>query len=222
MQAAPQKKKRGPLFWILTGCLGLIVIGVIVFAAAGLFIRSKMKDAGIDLALMQKNPALAAAKMMTAMNPDLEVLGVDEARGIISVRNKKTGESLTVNLEDAKKGKITFMNEKNEKLELNAGEAKLPPWLPSYANAENAGNFSLTGDKGQAGTYSFKTSDSVEDVASFYEEVLKKENLQVTKTPQPKGAVVIAKDEGEKRYVQITISEGESGTEVFFSFKGEQ
>ena len=66
-----------------------------------MFVKQKVKQAGLDPELMQKNPALAISKLVTAFNPDLEVVKVDDDRGIITVYNKKDNKTLTINLEDA-------------------------------------------------------------------------------------------------------------------------
>jgi len=108
------------VIWILLGCGGLILIGGIIAISTGVFVVYKAKQAGLDPALMQKNPGLAVAKMVASMSPDTEVLSVDEDHGIIRVRDKKTGKILTMNLEDAKNGKIVFLDEKNQKIEIQA------------------------------------------------------------------------------------------------------
>jgi hypothetical protein len=235
-------KKRGPLFWVLTGCLGLIVIGVIIVVAGGLFVGQKLKQAGFDPVLMEKNPALAVAKMIAAVNPDVEVLGIDEDRGVIRVRDKKTGKALTVDLAEAKQGKIVFQDDRNQKVELQAqgegdkasleikgaegtiavgaGAGKLPDWIPSYSNAEGTGTFGVTSKEGAGGSYSFKTSDSVEAVASFYEEALKGENLEVERTSgQGPVLTLVAKDENSKRSAQIVIAGTAEGTTATITFE---
>jgi hypothetical protein len=221
-------KKRGPLFWVLTGCLGLIVIGVIIVVAGGLFVGQKLKQ--------------AVAKMIAAVNPDVEVLGIDEDRGVIRVRDKKTGKALTVDLAEAKQGKIVFQDDRNQKVELQAqgegdkasleikgaegtiavgaGAGKLPDWIPSYSNAEGTGTFGVTSKEGASGSYSFKTSDSVEAVASFYEEALKGENLEVERTSgQGPVLTLVAKDENSKRSAQIVIAGTAEGTTATITFE---
>jgi hypothetical protein len=238
--AAPPKK-RGPVFWVLLGCLGLLVIGAILAVSGGFWFRSRLKQAGVDAELMQKNPALAVAKMMVAVNPDLEVLGVDESRGIIKVRDKKSGKSLTMNLEDAKKGKISFMDDEGKKIEMEtsgegdkaavkirtddgsmtmgAGAGKLPDWLPSYPGAEGTGTFGLNSKEGQAGTYAFKTNDAADDVTTYYEDALKGANFEVQKSSSPGVVTVVAKNEPEKRSVQITITGKGAETTVMMVFQ---
>lgn len=45
----------------------------------------------------ESNLALAAAKLMTAMNPGMEIVSVDEATGDVKVRDKNTGQTVTLN-----------------------------------------------------------------------------------------------------------------------------
>jgi len=243
---APVTKKRGPLLWILLGCGGLIVIAVIILVSTGYFVAYKAKQAGFDPALMQKNPGLAVAKILASTNPDIEVLSVDENRGIIKVKDKKTGKTLTVNLEDAKNGKIVFQDGQNQKVELQAqgegdkaslevrsadgtmrmgaGAVQLPEWLPSYPGAEGTGTFGLSSKEGKAGTYTFKTDDSVEEVATFYEDALKGAGFTVQKTSTQvpgQGSMIIlaARDSDSQRSAQITATKAEEGTTVGMIFE---
>jgi hypothetical protein len=243
------KKKKGPWFWVLLGCGGLIVIAGIVILAGGFFVMRTMKQAGIDPELMQKNPAMAVAKMMAAVNPDIEVLSVDDAAGVIRVRDKKTGKALTVNLADAMKGKIVFEDDTSGKVEIQAqgegdkaslniksGEGslslganteKLPDWLPSYPGAEGTGAVAIRGKEGQSASYTFKTGDAVEDVATFYEDALKNEGMEVEKkaaqmTGVGAGAILAAKDSGGQRSASISIGRQGNTTVVSVTFESKK
>jgi len=234
-------KKRSPVFWIVLGCLGVIVIGFVLVASTGLFVFYKAKQAGLDPELMQRNPALAVAKLMAALNPDIEVLSVDEDRGIIRVRDKKTGKALTVNLEDAKNGKIVFEDDESGKIELQAqgegdkasleirgnegavrmggGEQKLPDWLPVYPGAEPAGNLGITSKEGAGGMVAYKTDATVEDVVAYYEHALKSAGLAAETNKIQAGGegamtMIAAKDENSQRTAQIMIS-GKAGETTF-------
>src|SRR5512146_2968366 len=68
--AAAAPRKTSPIVWILGGlaavfllCVGLVVIG-------GIFVVHKAKQAGLDPSLWQRNPGLAATKMLAAAHPD--------------------------------------------------------------------------------------------------------------------------------------------------------
>ena len=101
-------KKKGWLFWGLLGCGGLLVLFILVVFLGGVYIWNRVP----------KSPAQLAAALITANNPDAEVVSIDEGRGLLQVKDKKTGKIITINLEDAKKGKITFTGEGNEKITL--------------------------------------------------------------------------------------------------------
>ena len=222
-------RKRGPLFWVLAGCLGIVVIGAIVVVVGWIFVVNKAKQAGIDPALMQKNPGLAVAKMIAAMNPDIEILGVDEDRGVIRVRDKKDGKILTVNLAEAKNGRIVFEDEKHQRVELEAkgegdeatlamrtpegsilmgpGAAQLPDWLPSYPGAEIAGALAgMQRQEGQSAAFAFRTEDSPEEVAAFYSNALMRAGFEVAKASTAGGIMVTAKQSSSGRSAHITAA----------------
>ncbi len=72
-------------------------------------------SATIDLNAIQKelnsqsasgkeiNPMLSAARLMVAMNPDMEIVSTDETTGAVQIRDKKSGESVTLSPKDFEK-----------------------------------------------------------------------------------------------------------------------
>ena len=100
------KKKISPWFWVTVGLGAVLAILLMVIVAGGLFVWYKVRQAGLDPEMMQRNPALAVAKIVAATNPNVEVLGVDEKKGVIRVREKSSGKIMTMNFEDAKQGKF--------------------------------------------------------------------------------------------------------------------
>jgi hypothetical protein len=241
---APAAKKGRFMFWILGGCLGLVVIAGIIAISTGIFVARK---AGLDPALMKQNPGLAVAKMMATLNPDIEVLSVDEGSGIIRVREKKTGKTMSMNLQDAQKGKIVFQDDQNKSVEIQstgegenasvevrsaegtmrmgAGSAvQLPDWLPSYPGAKAAGTYSFNAENGQAGSCAFKTGDPVETVASFYEKALKNAGFAVQKTTTQipgKGSFIMlmAENESTRQTAHVTAANSEEGTTINLVFE---
>ena len=86
-------KKSNTIVWVLGGLGGCLVLVIICVAAISFFIAHKAKQAGIDTDLLKRNPALAAAKIMVAANPDVEMVSADEGRQEITVRDKQTGKT---------------------------------------------------------------------------------------------------------------------------------
>jgi hypothetical protein len=239
----PPQKKSNVMVWVLAGCGTFVVLGVIAVMLGGYFVWNKAKEAGLDPELMQKRPALAVAKMMVAANPDIELVSVDDEKGLITIKDKKTGKTVTVNLADVESGKVTLKGDGDDEevtfeakgddetgsLEVKskdgsavfgAGSAvKLPDWFPSYPGAAIKGAFSSHGKDGEGGSFGFSTADSIEKVVKFYEDNLKQAGLKVTtNTVQQNGAVsmgsLACEDEGKNRTAFINAFSEKGQTQV--------
>jgi hypothetical protein len=224
--AAPAggKKKTSPIVWIAAVVIGLFLLIGIGVLGVGFFVAHKVKNAGLDTELMQKNPALAAAKMMAALNPEVEVVNVDESKGLLSIREKKTGKVITMNAEDIKNGKISFSDESTgEKVSFGAdASAKLPAWVPDYPGSKPEGAFSASGKEGDGGLAHFKTSDAAPKVLAFYQDALKRAGYKITASladaSAASGGMVAAEDAANKRSVMVTVNAGGEGTEVALTY----
>jgi hypothetical protein len=228
-QAPPGKKATSPLVWILAGCGGLILICAVVMMAGGYFLAHKVKGYA---EIAKKNPAMAAAKMMVAFNPEVEIVAEDDDRGIITIRNKKTGEEITMNAEDIKAGKLKFKNEKGEEvtfeghgeggkggltIKSNKGETtfgtgnaqSLPSWVPSYPGVTPITSMSKSSGEGIYGNYSFQTSDAGAKVLEFYQSAFKASGFTVERTDVGGGTTGMgnlnAKSDGGKREVNVSV-----------------
>jgi hypothetical protein len=240
--AAAAPKKTSPLVWILVavGVLILLVVGAVT--VGGIFVVNKVRQAGLDPALWEKNPGLAAAKLLAAANPDAEIVSMDEKAGIVVIRDKKDGKTVKMNFADLKRGRITFEGDGDQvsidahgsgdtgSLEVKskdgvarfaAGAAmKLPSWLPAYAGAKDTGGMSATGRDGDSGTYGFKTSDSPSTVVRFYDEALKKAGF--TTEPQvesAESAALSAESAGSSLNLGATADDGQTTVTITFNAK---
>ena len=157
-QAPVPKKGLGPLAWVLIILGSLFMLFVLSIVAGGLFIFHKVKQAGLDPDLMRRNPALAMTKLITTVNPNTEVLGVDESRGIIHIRDKQTGKNYTMNFEDAKRGKMVFQEDGKDAVTLNASADGNRAKLTVQSNGKDAMVLNASGD-GTIGTVDIKTAD---------------------------------------------------------------
>ena len=196
--------------------------------------------------ILEKNPGYAVARMIVAANPDVELVSTDEDKGTITVRDKKTGKVLTMNLADAQKGKFVFeqdgqkvaveahgdgdkgslelkSSEGSMKFNAGAGGDKLPDWLPVYPGAAPQGSVTMQNATGTNGSFHFTTKDSVEQVMSYYEDALKKAGLKVnTNTVQANGktgmGVVTAEETGNKRKAMVNATAAADGTTVGITY----
>lgn len=232
-------KKTSPWVWILGGCGVLVVLIILALVATGLFVAKKVKDAGIDPDLMKKNPAVAITKMLAAANPNIEIVNIDEDRGIVTVLDKKTGKTLTMNFEDVKKGKIVMKGEDGEEVTMQGGEGAAgifsmkskagnvniggkwnpPSWVPTYPGAAVTASASGQDVEGTGGAGFFQTSDSLEKVLDYYESELKSAGLQVSRnvfSPDGKNTMgsLVGTDEANKRYVNVNYGVSPKGNTV--------
>lgn len=213
--APPPKKKTSPLVIVLAivgGLMALLVIGVV---AGGLFIVNKVKQAGFDPDEWRDNPGVAAAKMITAMNPDAEVVRVDEDRGVVVIREKSSGKTITMNFEDIKQGRLTFSDSEGGSVTVGGG-ADLPSWVPLYPGAKPEGGLAATNSKeGSGGAFSFTSSDSPATVIQQYRSTLENAGFTVeAHNSSDSGGILIGKDEGNSRSVTATVSSSGNQTTV--------
>ncbi|HBY62854.1 MAG TPA: hypothetical protein DEH78_23775 [Solibacterales bacterium] len=219
-QSAPAGKSTSPLKIILIVLAVFIVLGVAAVLGIGWFTYSKMKEAGVDAELMQRNPALATAKIAAAFNPNIEVLSVDERTETVQIREKSTGKVTTVKLGDLKQGKITVQDNEGNTVSVG-GEVKLPDWAPPYPGAKQTGTASVQGAEGEAGNVVMQTSDSLEKVFQFYEEKLKAGGFKTTVVNKAEGAwTLAAADDAGKRSLNIVGNRQGDETSVTLTFTG--
>ena len=181
-----------PIAWIGIGCGVVILIAVIAVLGAGIFVYDKASDFVEDLS---ENPAATIAENIVRFNPELELVESDREGGTITIREKSSGKELTFDYEDIEEGRFSFESSDGEKVSFDArGEdgvlrvetedgtttfgatgsgIELPEWLPAYGNVSGeAAGFTAVNDDTATGTVTFETSDDLEQVMEFYEEVL--------------------------------------------------
>lgn len=211
--AVPVKRKTSPLVWVLVIVLGLFVLGVLGIGGVSYFLI--------------RHPGAVLSKIITAANPNVEVLRTDEGAGTITLRDKKTGKTVTMNFDDAKRGKFSFSAQgddgKTATMEFGADAGKLPSWVPAYPGAKVEGTFAIKGDSGdgsgEGGTFAFTTKDAGPKVMSFYEDKCKELGLKVNMTTRTdEGGMVMAADEGEKRSLSIVVGGGSGSTSVSVTY----
>jgi hypothetical protein len=236
-QTPPPKKGGGGLKWVLLGCGGFILIGVVAIGGIFYFGYQKAKRAGLDPELMKRNPTLAAAKIAMMNNPDVEFISIDESKNTITVKDKKTGKVITINGDKAADGKIVVTEDgkekvsiqggKNGSVEVNTSEGnvkigkgsdKMPDWLPEYPGVKIEGTYSVDNAESSGAGFNFVTEDSVDEVADFYEDALKKEGFKISKTTTTTNGQtnvsVVGNDTGYKRNVVINVSVLDGDTKV--------
>lgn len=220
-------RKISPIVWILIAVLGLFLLAVV---GSGLFLVHKAKQAGFDAELMRNNPGLATARLLAATNPDLEVVSSDDGRGVVTIRQKSTGKTMTVTFDDMQRGKFSFHADDgagSESLTLGAssgtGRATLPPWIPAYPDSKPVGVFSLNAQQGTSGSFKFQTRDAAADVVAFYERELKQTGFHISANitgslGASSGGLISGDDTARNRTVVVAVGTGNDGTTVSVTY----
>jgi len=228
----PPPKKGGALKWILLGC-GLFLV-LILGAMGYCTIVAKRK-----FGEFKDNPAMATAKMVIAANPELELVSEDRDAGTLTIRNKTTGEEITVGLDDIREGKIDFKTAEGEtSMEMGeqgvkitgpegqttfqmGGAGNLPEWMPAYPNGTTEPGYSTTTPEGRQAAFTVTTTDSVDQVLRFYEEKLRAAGLTVEKAEMTAGdqrsGTVTGRTADDSRAVSVMVSSGDQGTQALVS-----
>ncbi|HVR10471.1 MAG TPA: hypothetical protein VMW75_20665 [Thermoanaerobaculia bacterium] len=223
----PPKKGIGPLGWIGIGCGVIVIIGFVIMGVFFYLIKTKVADP------LRKNPGMVLAKGIVAANPDLELVSSDDAAQTLTVHNRKTNETVTLNLDDVKNGRfklssdgkgtasvdinqqgiaIKSKDEKGQEATFVAGAGApkdLPAWLPAYPGATVAGGLSSKSGEASSQIFSLTTADGVDRVIAFYSDQLKNNGLTVLQPTtlavggQTSMSTLTADSPDRKRHVQI-------------------
>jgi len=218
----PPPNKSNVLKWVLIGIGACFMLFVVAIVGLGLFVAHKAKQAGLDPDLIKRSPGMAAAKLMVAANPDVEMVSADEGKQVITVRDKKTGKVFSMSFDDAKNGKFT-MTENGKATLTVGGNAKAPAWVPDYPGSDPQGAFSAQGEDGSGGTFTFKTKDSSEKVVKYYEDQFKASGLTVTsnitsQNGQSMAGMLGGQDETRKHTVTVIVGVDGGETNVAVTY----
>jgi hypothetical protein len=224
--AGTPPKKSNALLWILGIFGGLVLFGILAVVGIGFFVMHKVKQTGMDSALMQKNPGLAAAKMAVSFNPELEIVSSNDSAGTIVVRNKKDGKIISMKFDPEKKSMVitdekgneakisTDGNSANVEVKGDNGNAKFgagataekaPSWVPIYPGSNPQNTMSVNENGKQSGAFVFTTTDSADKVLSFYGQALKSAGLTVTTTTSTTDSKVSGVVNGEDKDTGHTV-----------------
>ena len=227
-QASPKTKKGlGPLTWVLIGCFGLLVLGMIGAFVGGIFIFDKAKDV---LGEFEENPVVASAKLIAAANPEIEFVSSDEDGRTVTFRDTRTQKEFTFNYQDIEEGKVQFSSpyesvsvdietdqEDEGKVTITTKEgtttfgagrgvaAEFPDWVPVYPGTTPEGTYSTDSAQVRSGAYTITLKDSLEEIVNYYVAAIKKAGLEIkNRTTVPTGVFLIANSPDDSRMVSFT------------------
>lgn len=243
-EQAPAKKGIPVWAWVGIGCAAMLILVLVVVMIGGFFVARKVQDVAADF---EANPALATARMIVGLNPELEEVSTDEDAGTMTIRNSKTGEEITVNFEDIEEGKFSFTTDKGE-ITVDASEMKdsgslkvtdedgsvvlstggavtedVPPWVPVYPGGEPSSRHTMRTEQEQTGGFEIETTASVKEALDYYQNSLKNDGYEVavnTFSQDNSEGGMVNGSHGEKgrNVVVIINSEGGGPTKIVVSY----
>lgn len=245
--SATPSPKKGPSGLAIAGmgCGALFIVACIgggLLAAKGC---SKFKEMAGEF---QKNPSKAAAVLMVKANPELELVGTDDAKGEITIKNKKTGEVTTMGFDELGQGKFTVKDAegnvttvdgsagsqgqvtvKGKNGEMVIGGApsavSVPAWVPQYPGATpKESGVRMENNGVVSGMSVFESADSVTKVKEFYESKLKaggfKVDMNVITTGEGETAMVSGTKEDSKQKANAVINLQDGKTAITLNYEG--
>jgi hypothetical protein len=166
------------------------------------------------------NPGVAMSKLLTAANPNIEVLQVDNAARQLRIRDRRDGKEVTLSFDDVKDGRISLSakdeNGKVGHVELGGGAGKLPAWVPVYPGARVESHISGVGADGEqteeGGIYKFSSADSPSQVMSFYQDKARDLGMKVElTTATAEGGHFSAAEEDNTRTMVVSVGSRSGG-----------
>ncbi len=201
------KKGLSALAWVGIGCGGLLLVALVILITAVLFFSYKAVEYARKV---EENPAKTAAELFIKVNPDVELVSVDDQAGTMTLRIKETGKVATVTYADIAQGKFSVTSEDGEfRVEadqtgggsakvmmkrsdgaatyVSGAEAasKVPDWVTAaaYPGApQPQAAFAVEAPGKRSGSLGITAKDGLQQVAQYYREWLKREGFEVSET----------------------------------------
>jgi hypothetical protein len=195
--AVPAQRRTSPIVWVLVAVLGIFSIGAGALMVGGAILAHKVRRDGAGATI---------AKVLAAVNPNLEVARTDETAGTVTVRDRRNGKEFTLGLDAARNGSFTLNAEEDGKraMVVIGGEAKAPAWVPQYPGSSPTSLFSGKGESeresGEVGGFTFATPDSPAKVVRFYEDKARELDLPLRISA---AGTVVAGDEDRGRFLKV-------------------
>jgi hypothetical protein len=216
------RRKTGALVWILAALLGIAVVAGLAVFAGGLWVAHKVKEAGVDPDLFRDNPGLAISKLVTAADPDAEVVSMDSGAGMVTLRDRRSGKEVTLSFDQVKKGnfRLEADDDQGHRALVQAGGDidRVPAEVPVYPGAKVQGSFQVDGDgeKAQgAYEYEFTTPDAPAKILDYYHRTLEGVGMKLAlQTHTADGGMLVAEDDANRRTLRVIVNRDAHGATI--------
>lgn len=224
------EKKGIPAWgWVLMGCGGIALVGVIAVVGLGVFAVKKAGEFAEDF---DKNPAYATVAGLAMFDPNLEVTGRDDDTQSVTVKNLETGEEVTINMEDIEQGRISWIDSSGNTVKIDASDetqgvnvttndgqmsyggtaAKIPNWLEVLEDANYTNAMSQDTPQETTGILNYTTKKTPEEIIAYYRGYFEREGWEVV--TQSIGTVQTISGEGGNYRVAVSVATNEQTGEV--------
>lgn len=241
-----QKKGLHPLAWVGIGCGVLVLIGIVVMVAGGMFVAKKAKDLAQDF---EDNPALVLAKGYALADSNIELVDTNDQDETFTFKQVDTGEEFVISFEDIENGNltwetsegtfgidasqvqdggsVTFSGPEGETATFGAGNAAdIPKWVFMPDSAYDAeSSFSMTNNGVTSGALAAKSKDSIDDVKAYYQQAMEDAGYEVSLNSISTGGnrqeIVTGKKTGEEQTLSAMLGqEGSEPVNIVIQYSG--
>lgn len=233
--------KNNALKWVLIGCGGLLVIGLIVVVALTVFVGRKAQEFAAE---MEKNPEVMTAKTIAAFNPDIDFVSADEANRTVTFLNNKTGEEITVDMGELKDGKWSIESSTGESMAFDSndgmtvttndgsvrvgegtGDLNLPAWVLIYpeAGVENSMIQTSQGTISGGFTLALPAGVTADAIHRFYKDHMETNDYKIDESRFDSGGVttriLFGRHNQNQNQLTVNITE-DNGIQAGIQFNG--
>lgn len=201
------------LGWVGLGCGTLLIIAVIVVS---LLVGWCKRTVG-DISDFKTNPEKAAAEMMVRLNPDVEKISQDDAKGEMTIRTKD-GQTVTMSYKHISEGRLMLKDDKGNIAEFGGADlTNVPAWVPRPPAIKSVSS-SVRGseDSKSGGQYAATSSESITDLAEHFKSEAGKLDFTSSRNTSVNADGVETKSftyEGNGRKLEIILT-GKPGEDV--------
>jgi hypothetical protein len=197
--APPARRGTSPFVWILLIILGLFALGIVGMIGTGVY-------------LARRGPA-GIARIIQMANPNAEVVSTDDGAGRVTIRDRRTGKTVTMSFDDARHGRFRLEaegdNGKHAAVQFG-GSVQAPSWVPAYPGSEPRNLVAAEGEGdeggGEGGSFAFTTADPPSRVQAFYEDEGRRAGMEVSVSGRGRETVVELRGPGEERKMQAVLT----------------
>jgi len=240
-QPTQKNNKKGCLGCFGIGCLTVIVLTIVIPIGGIWYGLNKFKNMDFVKVLTGSKEDTSIISFAKTLTKDIELIESDPITGKFTLRNKKTGDWVTISREkvivngkeftmlaDGKlkaltKGTpfdaINILGNKKE----NEKQKSVPDWVPLFPSANIESTMNLSSDKGKKGTVEMTTKATTDSIFAFYSKELVAKGFTVKPEKKSFGTLswLEIQADNKKMYysMTITVKEIEGGRKISIVYR---